>query len=179
MADNAQNDDIPFNRDFPLKPGVADEVRPGVRRFSATIRARSPSPERSATSWQGQGCDHRSRPRRRGPCGGAADAVAGDRDAYPVTHTHRDHSPNTGGSRPPPAPRSMPRVRIARRGRATRARRISSESGADRELQPDLKCATARRRRSGWALQAWRRRATANHLAFAWRSRNTCSWATM
>ena len=25
-------DDIPFNRDFPLKPGVADEVVPGVRR---------------------------------------------------------------------------------------------------------------------------------------------------
>ena len=28
----ADNDDIPFNRDFPLKPGVAEEARPGVRR---------------------------------------------------------------------------------------------------------------------------------------------------
>ena len=25
----ADNDDIPFNRDFPLKPGVVDEARPG------------------------------------------------------------------------------------------------------------------------------------------------------
>ena len=28
MAD----DDIPFNRNFPLKPGVVEEARPGVRR---------------------------------------------------------------------------------------------------------------------------------------------------
>ena len=28
----ADNDDVPFNRDFPLKPGVVEEVRPGVRR---------------------------------------------------------------------------------------------------------------------------------------------------
>src|SRR5467141_2992819 len=36
----ADNDDIPFNRDFPLKPGVVDEVRPGVRR----ILCNNPSP---------------------------------------------------------------------------------------------------------------------------------------
>ncbi|MEA2862404.1 MAG: hypothetical protein QOC84_360, partial [Bradyrhizobium sp.] len=28
----SDNDDIPFNRDFALRPGVIDEVRPGVRR---------------------------------------------------------------------------------------------------------------------------------------------------
>src|ERR1700687_4101816 len=36
----ADNDDIPFNRDFPLKPGVVDEARPGVRR----ILCNNPSP---------------------------------------------------------------------------------------------------------------------------------------
>ena len=36
----ADNDDIPFNRDFPLKAGVVDEARPGVRR----ILCNNPSP---------------------------------------------------------------------------------------------------------------------------------------
>src|ERR1700742_2060646 len=36
----ADNDDIPFNRTFPLKPGVVEEVRPGVRR----ILCNNPSP---------------------------------------------------------------------------------------------------------------------------------------
>ncbi|TMK39249.1 MAG: MBL fold metallo-hydrolase, partial [Alphaproteobacteria bacterium] len=29
----ADTDDVPFNRNFPLSPGVVDEVRPGVRRI--------------------------------------------------------------------------------------------------------------------------------------------------
>ena len=28
----ANDDDVPFNRDFPLQPGVVDAVRPAVRR---------------------------------------------------------------------------------------------------------------------------------------------------
>ena len=36
----AENDDIPFNRNFPLKPGVVEEVRPGVRR----VLCDNPSP---------------------------------------------------------------------------------------------------------------------------------------
>ena len=36
MAD----DDIPFNRNFPLKPGIVEEVRPGVRR----VLCDNPSP---------------------------------------------------------------------------------------------------------------------------------------
>src|SRR5260370_8380953 len=36
----ADNDDIPFNRNFPLKPGVVDDVRPGVRR----VLCNNPSP---------------------------------------------------------------------------------------------------------------------------------------
>ena len=34
------NEDIPFNRDFPLKPGVVEEARPGVRR----VLCNNPSP---------------------------------------------------------------------------------------------------------------------------------------
>ncbi|MEN3289127.1 MAG: hypothetical protein V7634_3427, partial [Bradyrhizobium sp.] len=36
MAD----DDVPFNRNFPLKAGVVEEVRPGVRR----VLCDNPSP---------------------------------------------------------------------------------------------------------------------------------------
>ena len=36
----SDSDDIPFNRDYPLKPGVVDQVRPGVRR----ILCDNPSP---------------------------------------------------------------------------------------------------------------------------------------
>jgi hypothetical protein len=36
----ADTDDVPFNRNFPLAPGVVEEVRPGVRR----ILCNNPSP---------------------------------------------------------------------------------------------------------------------------------------
>ncbi|MGH6742806.1 MAG: MBL fold metallo-hydrolase, partial [Bradyrhizobium sp.] len=36
----AENDDVPFNRNFPLKPGVVEEVCPGVRR----VLCDNPSP---------------------------------------------------------------------------------------------------------------------------------------
>ena len=36
----SDNDDIPFNRNFPLKAGVVEEVRPGVRR----VLCNNPSP---------------------------------------------------------------------------------------------------------------------------------------
>src|SRR6266568_7157055 len=36
----SDNDDVPFNRNFPLKPGIVEEVRPGVRR----LLCNNPSP---------------------------------------------------------------------------------------------------------------------------------------
>jgi len=36
----SDNDDVPFNRNFPLKAGVVEEVRPGVRR----VLCHNPSP---------------------------------------------------------------------------------------------------------------------------------------
>ncbi len=69
----ADNDDVPFNRNFALKPGVVDQVRPGVRRvlcdnpgpftFSGTV---------SYIVGRGQGRDHRPRSERRGTRGGPA-----------------------------------------------------------------------------------------------------------
>ena len=38
--DSAPADDVPFNRDFALKPGVVEEVRPGLRR----VLCGNPSP---------------------------------------------------------------------------------------------------------------------------------------
>ena len=46
----ADNDDIPFNRDFPLKPGVVDEVCPGVR-SAATEKAELPPSAKASPSW--------------------------------------------------------------------------------------------------------------------------------
>ena len=36
----SDNDDVPFNRNFPLQPGVVEKVRPGVRR----VLCNNPSP---------------------------------------------------------------------------------------------------------------------------------------
>ena len=36
MSDSNTDEDVPFNRDFPLKPGVVEEVVPGVRRVYAS-----------------------------------------------------------------------------------------------------------------------------------------------
>src|ERR1700742_2543268 len=40
VAPMADQDDVPFNRYFPLSPGVVEEVRPGVRR----VLCNNPSP---------------------------------------------------------------------------------------------------------------------------------------
>ena len=47
----ADNDDIPFNRDFPLKPGAVDEVRPGVRRILQQPEPVHLHRHGAATSW--------------------------------------------------------------------------------------------------------------------------------
>ncbi len=58
----ADNDDVPFNNNFPLKAGVVEEVRPGVRR----VLCDNPSPFTftgtvSYIVGDRQGRDHRSR----------------------------------------------------------------------------------------------------------------------
>ena len=120
----ADNDDIPFNRDFPLKPGVVEQVRPGVRR----VLCNNPSPFTftgtvSYIVGRGQGRDHRSRPGRRGPCEGAARCRARrDGDAH-LRHPHpqrplAEHAADQGRHRREGlCRRSAPRLAAALRER--------------------------------------------------------------
>ena len=94
----ADNDDIPFNRDFPLKPGVVDEARPGVRRvlcdnpspftFTGTVSYIVGRPGKVAIIDPG--------PDNEAHAKALLDAVRGETVTHIlVTHTHNDHSPNT------------------------------------------------------------------------------------
>ncbi|HKC32287.1 MAG TPA: MBL fold metallo-hydrolase [Xanthobacteraceae bacterium] len=173
MADNAQNDDIPFNRDFPLKPGVADEVRPGVRR----ILCNNPSPFTftgtvSYIVGKGKVAIIDPGPDDEAHAAALLDAVRGETVTHIlVTHTHRDHSPNTARIK------AATGATVYAEGphRASRPRyeseKISSESGADRDFKPDIEVRDGETiEGSGWALQAVATPGhTANHLAFAWR----------
>src|SRR5213083_786464 len=91
----SDNDDVPFNRDFPLKPGVVDEVRPGVRR----ILCNNPSPftfKGTVSYIVGRGKVAIIDPGPDDPVHSAAllEAVRGETVTHIfVTHTHRDHSP--------------------------------------------------------------------------------------
>ena len=93
----ADNDDIPFNRDFPLKPGVVDEVRPGVRR----VLCNNPSPFTftgtvSYIVGKGKVAIIDPGPDDEAHAAALLDAVRGETVSHIlVTHTHRDHSPNT------------------------------------------------------------------------------------
>ena len=93
----ADNDDIPFNRDFPLKPGVVEEARPGVRR----VLCNNPSPFTftgtvSYIVGKGNVAIIDPGPDDEAHAKALLDAVRGETVTHIlVTHTHRDHSPNT------------------------------------------------------------------------------------
>src|SRR3979409_2150956 len=134
------NDDVPFKRDFPLKPGVVEEVRPGVRR----ILCNNPSPftfTGTVSYIVGKGHIALLAPGAADEAQAAAllDAVRGETVTHIlVTHTHRDHSPNTARIK---AATGAP-VYAEGPHRASRPRyeseKITSESGADREFRPDV-----------------------------------------
>src|SRR5437879_2191419 len=171
----ADNDDVPFNRDFPLQPGVADEVRPGVRR----ILCNNPSPFTftgtvSYIVGKGKVAIIDPGPDNEAHAAALLNAVRGETVTHIlVTHTHRDHSPNTARIK------SATGATVYAEGphRASRPRyeseKISSESGADRDFKPDIAVRDGETiEGSGWALQAVATPGhTANHLAFAWQDR--------
>jgi glyoxylase-like metal-dependent hydrolase (beta-lactamase superfamily II) len=102
------------------------------------------------------------------------DAVRGETVSHIlVTHTHRDHSPNT--TRIKAATGAL--VYAEGPHRASRPRYESEkhnpESGADRDFKPDIAVRDGETiEGSGWALQAVATPGhTANHLAFAWPDR--------
>jgi glyoxylase-like metal-dependent hydrolase (beta-lactamase superfamily II) len=171
----ADNDDVPFNRDFPLKPGVVDQVRPGVRR----VLSNNPSPFTftgtvSYIVGQGQVAIIDPGPDDETHAAALLDAVRGETVTHIlVTHTHRDHSPNaarikaaTGATVYAEGPHRASRPRYE-------SEKISSESGADRVFKPDVAVRNGDViEGAGWALEAVATPGhTANHLAFAWKSR--------
>src|SRR5215212_3751190 len=170
-------DDIPFSRDFPLAPGVVEEVVPGVRR----VVCNNPSPFTftgtvSYIVGRGKVAIIDPGPDDEAHAKALLDAVRGETVTHIiVTHTHRDHSPNTARIK------AATGATVYAEGphRASRPRyeseKISSESGADRDFKPDVELRDGDNvEGAGWELQAVATPGhTANHLAFAWVNRKT------
>lgn len=171
----SDNDDIPFNRDFPLAPGVVDEVVPGVRR----VLCNNPSPftfTGTVSYIVGKGNVAIIDP---GPVDEAhtqalLDAVRGETVTHIlVTHTHNDHSPGvarikaaTGATVYAEGQHRASRPAYASEIRAT-------ESGGDWNFRPDriLKDGDVVEG-DGWRLEVIATPGhTANHIAFAWPER--------
>lgn len=175
MSDSNVNEDVPFNRNFPLKPGVAEEVMPGVRR----VLCNNPSPFTftgtvSYIVGRGKVAIIDPGPDNEAHAQALLDAVRGETVTHIlVTHTHRDHSPNT------------PRIKAATGApvyaegvhRASRpyydSEKMSTESGADRDFKPDIEIRDGDViAGDGWTLEAVATPGhTANHMAFAWPER--------
>src|ERR1700754_2382965 len=171
----ADNDDIPFNRDFPLKPGVAEEVRPGVRR----LLCNNPSPFTftgtvSYIVGAGKVAIIDPGPDDEAHAAALLDAVRGETVTHIfVTHTHSDHSPNTvrikaatGATVYAEGPHRASRPRFE-------SEKHSPESGADRDFRPDVAVKHGDViEGAGWRLEAVETPGhTANHMAFAWPER--------
>src|SRR4051812_28095372 len=168
----SDNDDIPFNRDFALKPGAVEEVRPGVRR----VLCNNPSPFTftgtvSYIIGRGNVAIVDPGPDNEAHASALLDAVRGETVTHIlVTHTHRDHSPNTARLK------AATGAAVYAEGphRASRptyeSEKISTESGADREFRPDIQVGDGDLiEGSGWRLEAIATPGhTANHMAFAW-----------
>ena len=172
----SDTDDIPFNRDFPLKPGVAEQVVPGVRRvlcdnpspftFTGTVSyIVGPINPGGNVAIIDPGPDNAAHAQA------LLDAVKGERVTHIfVTHTHKDHSPNTGRIK------AATGATVYAEGvhRASRPRFESEqhnpESGADRDFRPDVTLKDGDVvQGDGWALEAVTTPGhTANHMAFAW-----------
>lgn len=172
----SDNDDIPFNRDFPLAPGVVDEVVSGVRR----VLCNNPSPftfTGTVSYIVGKGNVAIIDP---GPIDEAhtqalLNAVRGETVTHIlVTHTHNDHSPGvaalkaaTGATVYAEGPHRASRPAYASETRAT-------ESGGDRNFRPDITLKDGDVvEGAGWRLETVTTPGhTANHIAFALQERN-------
>ncbi len=158
------NDDVPFNRDFPLKPGVAEEVRPGVRR----ILCNNPSPFTftgtvSYVVGRGKVAIIDPGPDNEAHAAALLNAVRGETVTHIlVTHTHRDHSPNTARIK------AATGATVYAEGRASRAKSTIRNPAPTATSSPTLRCATARPSKvRGGPCRQWRRRATPPTI---WRS---------
>jgi len=171
----AENDDVPFNRNFPLKPGVVDEVRPGLRR----VLCDNPSPFTltgtvSYIVGQGKVAIIDPGPDDEAHASALLDAVRGETVTHIlVTHTHRDHSPNAARIK------QATGAKIYAEGshRASRPRfeseKHNPESGVDRDFAPDVALRDGDVVEGpGWRLEAVATPGhTANHMVYAWPER--------
>lgn len=175
MSDSNIDEDVPFNRNFPLKPGVVEEVIPGVRR----VLCDNPSPFTftgtvSYIVGRGKVAIIDPGPDSEAHAKALLDAVRGETVTHIfVTHTHKDHSPNTARIK---AATGAP-VYAEGPHRASRPRfeseKHNPESGADRDFKPDVQLSDGEIvSGDGWALEAVTTPGhTANHMAFAWTDR--------
>jgi glyoxylase-like metal-dependent hydrolase (beta-lactamase superfamily II) len=166
-------DDIPFDRNFDLAPGHAEEVVPGVRR----ILADNPSPftfKGTVSYIVGRGKVAIIDPGPDDPAHVQAllDAVRGETVTHIlVTHTHRDHSPAV---RPVKAATGAIVLaegphRAARELHIGEAKRL--DASGDMEFKPDHRLADGEVvEGADWALEAVATPGhTANHMAYALR----------
>ena len=171
----ADNDDVPFNRNFPLKPGMVEEIRPGVRR----ILCNNPSPFTftgtvSYIVGKGKVAIIDPGPDDAAHAAALLDAVRGETVTHILRHPHpprpfAEHRADQGRDRRPvyaegPHRASRPRYE---------SEKHNPESGADRDFRPDVRVGDGETiEGDGWALQAVATPGhTANHLAFAWPER--------
>ena len=173
MSDD--NDDIPFNKSFPLKPGVAEEVAPDIR----WMLCDNPSPftftgTMSYIVGRGKVAIIDPGPDDEAHAKALLDAVRGETVTHiVVTHTHRDHSPNAARIK---AATGAP---IYAEGvhRASRpfydSEKMLTGSGADRDFRPDFEVRDGDViDGDGWRLESVATPGhTANHMAFAWPER--------
>lgn len=173
MSDD--NEDIPFNKDFPLKPGVAEEVAPGIR----WMLCDNPSPftftgTMSYIVGHGKVAIIDPGPDDEAHAKALLDAVRGETVTHIiVTHTHRDHSPNAARIKAATgAPIYAEGVHRASRPYYD-SEKMSTESGADRDFRPDIEIRDGDViEGDGWRLESVATPGhTANHMAFAWPER--------
>jgi hydroxyacylglutathione hydrolase len=172
---NEKSADVDFNKNFPLKPGVVEEVVPGVRRILCNNA--SPFTFTGTVSYLvGRGNVALIDP---GPDDAAhaqaiMDAVKGETITHIfVTHTHMDHSPNT------PRLKAATGAKVYADGNPLVSRAMfegdkkTSEHGGDTSFHADVKLVDGQTvQGDGWALQAVSTPGHAsNHMAFAWADR--------
>ena len=171
-TDTPPDDNIPFNRDFPLKPGVVEEIMPGVRR----VLCDNPSPftftgtvsyivGKENVAIIDPGPDNEAHAQA------LLDAVKGETVTHiVVTHTHKDHSPNTlrikaatGATVYAEGPHRASRPRYE-------SEKVTTDGGGDRDFMPDVRVKDGDIiKGDGWQLESIATPGhTANHMAFAW-----------
>jgi glyoxylase-like metal-dependent hydrolase (beta-lactamase superfamily II) len=175
LSTQDQEQDVPFNRDFPLAPGIVEEVVPGVRR----VLCNNPSPFTfsgtvSYIVGRGKVAIIDPGPDNEAHAKALLEAVRRETVTHIlVTHTHNDHSPNTGRIK------TATGATVYAEGphRASRpqyeSEKASTESGGDRDFVPDIRLRDGEMiAGDGWMLETvFTPGHTANHAAFAWPDR--------